>query len=249
MTKKSNYVLVHGAWHGAWCWDRVARKLIERGARVFIPTLRGLGERAGEITPTPTLQDHVKDVIGMVACAAEYGPVVLVGHSYAGMLITAVGDRLGRSLSHLIYLDAAVPKDGDDFASHIPGLAPEDIARRRGVFTSMAVDGAWLPPPPAQMVGVTAPDDVAWLSEKLTPHPLQTWLEPVSLTGGKLDEIPKTYVLAVDPPTTFMGYPLHGENAKLTEGWSYAEIATGHDMMVTAPDEVVEVLLSVNRPV
>lgn len=248
VTRKTNYVLVHGAWHGAWCWDRVAPKLIEAGARVFLPTLRGVGERAGDVMPTPTLEDHVQDVLTMVATIADQGPVVLVGHSYAGMVITAVGDRLGDALAHLVYLDAAFPSHGDDFASHIPGLAPEDVARRRVAFRSMSADGVWLAPPPAQMVGVTEPIDVAWLGEKLTPHPLQTWLEPISLTGGKLGEIPKTYVLAVDPPTTIMGYPLHGENAKRTAGWSYAEIATGHDMMVTAPDQVAEVLLSVGSP-
>lgn len=247
MTDKTNYVLVHGAWHGAWCWDRVAPKLVENGARVFLPTLRGVGERASDVTPTPTLEDHVHDVLDTVARITEAGPIVLVGHSYAGMVITAVGDKLGSVLAHLVYLDAAVPSDGDDFASHIPGLAPEDISRRRAAFTGMAADGVWLPPPPAQMVGVTDPGDVAWLSEKLTPHPLQTWLEPVALTCGRLGEIPRTYVLAVDPPTTLMGYPLHGENAKRAEGWSYAEIATGHDMMVTAPDRVAEVLLSVDR--
>ena len=167
MADKTNYVLVHGAWHGAWCWNRVAPKLIEGGARVFLPTLRGIGERAGDVTPTPTLEDHIQDVLGMVARAAENGRVVLVGHSYAGMLITAAGDRLGDALAHLVYLDAAVPSDGDDFASHIPGLAPEDVARRRAAFTGMAADGVWLAPPPAQMVGVTDPADSAWLAEKL----------------------------------------------------------------------------------
>ena len=247
MTDKNSFVLVHGAWHGAWCWDRVAPKLIEAGAQVSLPVLRGVGERAAENTPTPTIEDHIRDVAEAVKTAAASGRVVLVGHSYAGMLVTAVADRMGDDLAHVVYLDAAVPADGDDFASQVPKLTAADIERRRAAFTSMAADGEWIAPPPAQMVGVTKPADVDWLAQKLTPHPLRTWLEPVSLTGGRLREVPKTYVLAVDPPTTLMGYPLHGENAKHAAGWTYAEIATGHAMMVTAPDQLVETLLSVAR--
>lgn len=247
MSDKTNFVLVPGAWHGAWCWDRVAPKLIEAGVRVHLPALRGVGEAADDRDPTPTLQDHIDDVSAAVTNALETGPVVLVGHSYAGMLVTVVADQMGDRLAHLVYLDAAVPSDGDDFASHIPGLTPGDIERRRAAFRSMSADGVWLAPPPLQMVGVSDPADVAWLNEKLTPHPLKTWFEPVSLAGGKLADVDKTYVLAVDPPTTLMGYPLHGEQAKHAEGWSYAEIATGHDMMVTAPDAVVDILLAIHR--
>ncbi len=247
MAEPMNFVLVHGAWHGAWCWDRVVPLLEQAGARVSRPSLRGVGERADERDPVPTLEDHVQDVVTAVTEAAVHGPVTLVGHSYAGMVVTAVADRVAGSIAHLVYLDAAVPGDGDDFASHIPGLAQADIDRRRATFTAMAGGGAWLAAPPAQMVGVSDPADVAWLAEKLTPHPLQTWLEPVSLTDGGLEQLPKTYVLSVDPPTTIMGYPLHGERAKTTAGWSYAEVATGHDMMVTAPGDVADILLAVGR--
>ena len=236
-------VLVHGAWHGGWCWSRVVPRLEAAGARVFTPTLTGLGERAHLTAGPPGLETHIADVVGLIE-AEDLQDVVLVGHSYAGMVITGAADLLRSRIARLIYLDAAVPSDGDDFASHIPGLSAAEAERRRRVFRSMAADGAWLPPPEPGLVGVTAAEDVAWLKRRLTRHPLRTWLDPVSLRNGGHAGIPKTYVLATEPPSILMGYPAQAEAARKAGGeWTCREIACGHDMMVLEPERTASLIL------
>jgi pimeloyl-ACP methyl ester carboxylesterase len=243
MNRPSSFVLVHGAWHGGWCWDRVRPFLEAANARIVTPTLSGLAEKAAKSASAPVLPDHINDVIAAVE-DEQLNEVVLVGHSYAGMLITAAAEKLRSRLKHLVYVDAAVPGDGDDFASQFPGLSAQDIEKRRAAFRALAPDGVWLPAPPPQMVGVTKPEDVAWLAGKLTPHPLSTWLEPVHLRNGGHQDIKKTFVVATSAPTVMMGYPIHAERAKAGGEWSCVEMATGHDMMVTEPEKLAAVLLS-----
>jgi pimeloyl-ACP methyl ester carboxylesterase len=144
------FVLVHGAWNGGWCWDRVRPPLEAAGHRVFTPTLTGLGERAHLRDPLPTLETHVQDVMGLIEAEA-LEDVVLVGHSWGGMVTTAVADRTKPKLRRLVYLDAAVPADGCDFAAHIPGLDAESAERRRAAFRQLSPDGVWLPPVGAEM--------------------------------------------------------------------------------------------------
>jgi pimeloyl-ACP methyl ester carboxylesterase len=236
------FVLVHGAWNGGWCWAKV-RPLLERaGARVYTPTLTGLGERHHLREPVPSLETHIQDVRNLIE-AEELTDVVLVGHSFGGMVITPVADRIKPRIRRLVYLDAAVPADGADLAMHVPGTDAATAQRRRAAFRALAPDGAWMPPPPPESVGVTQPADAEWLRRRLTPHPLRTWLEPVALPNGGHAGVPKTYVLATQPPTTIMGYPAQGEVAKRGGEWTYREIATGHQMMVTEPARTAQLLL------
>jgi pimeloyl-ACP methyl ester carboxylesterase len=231
---KSPIVLVHGAWHGGWCWSRVTPRLEAAGHRVFAPSLTGLGEREHLANPVPSLATHVADIVNLVQ-AEELRDVVLVGHSYGGMVITGAADALRGRVRHLVYLDAAVPSDGQSLASFVPGIAPEEAGRRETVFRSMAPDGTWLPPIAPAMAGVTAPDDVQWLQRRLRPHPLRTWLDPIALPHGGHTGIRKTYVVAANPPTTPMGYPRMAEAVRGTPEWTCHEIACGHDMMVLDP--------------
>ena len=230
----SPIVLVHGAWHGGWCWDKVRARLEAAGHRVLTPSLTGLGEREHLRQPIPSLATHVADIVNLVE-AEELRDVVLVGHSYGGMVITGAADALRDRIRHLVYLDAAVPADGQSFASFVPGIAPEDVARREAAFRAMAPDGDWLPPVAPALVGVSHPDDVRWLQRRLRPHPLRTWLEPVALPHGGHAGLPKTYVMAANPPTTAMGYPLVAEVARRGGEWTCREIDCGHDMMVVNP--------------
>ena len=120
MNRPTSFVLVHGAWHGGWCWDRVRPFLEAANTRVVTPTLSGLAEKAAKSASAPVLLDHINDVVAAVEDEPS-NEVVLVGHSYAGMLITAAAEKLRSRLKHLVYVDAAVPGDGDDFASQFPG--------------------------------------------------------------------------------------------------------------------------------
>lgn len=241
MTQKT-IVLVHGAWQGAWAWGPVRDRLTEAGLRVFTPTLTGLGERRHLDTPTPGLQTHIEDVAGLIA-AEELNDVVLVGHSYAGMVITGVADRLKSRLRRLVYIDAAVPADGDDFAAAIPGLPPERAQARRDAFRGMAPDGEWLPPMPPAVLGVEDPALAEWFVRRSTPHPVRSWLDPVRFQNGGHAGIPKTYVLATAPATELMGYPLHGAVAKRGGEWTYREVACGHQIPALKPEETVRLLL------
>lgn len=232
----SPIVLVHGAWHGGWCWNKVRPRLEAAGHRVLAPSLSGLGDREHLRHPIPSLDTHVADIVKLVE-AQELRDVVLVGHSYGGMVITGAADALRDRIRHLVYLDAAVPADGQTFASFVPGIAPEDVARREAAFRSMAPDGDWLAPVPPGMVGVSDPDDVQWLQRRLRPHPLRTWLDPVALPHGGAAGLPKTYVMATNPPTAAMGYPRVAEIARGSEEWTLREIDCGHDMMVVSPEQ------------
>lgn len=237
-------LLIHGAWHGGWCWERVVPLLEAAGHVVHAPTLRGLdADFAGD---PPGIEDHVAEVIGLLDSEDLQG-AVLVGHSWGGMVVSGVADKVAHRLRALVYLDAAVPRNGDDFAAQAPGQDAEALARRRMAFKSMAADGAWLSPPPPQMVGVSDPADAAWLTPRLRPHPLRTWLEPVAIRAEVFDPIPKTYVLATNPPSPMMGYPAHAEHASATAGWTRRDIDCGHDMMVVAPARTAELILEAAR--
>lgn len=242
MTSKTPFVLIHGAWCGGWCWNRVRPLLEQQGHRVFTPTLTGLGERAHLREPVPTLETHILDVLGLLE-AEELNDVTLVGHSWGGMIVTAVADRMKPRIRRLVYLDAAVPADRADFATHFPGIDAETAERRRAAMRQRSPDGVWLPPVGPEMLGVTVAEDADWLRRRLTPHPLVTWLTPVHYNNGGQAGIKKTYVLATKPLTTLMGYPVQGEVAKRGGEWTYREIATGHSMMVTEPAQTAELLI------
>ena len=241
MTKKT-IVLVHGAWQGAWAWAPVRERLEAEGVAVFTPTLTGLGERAHLREPIPSLATHINDVAGLVE-AEELEDIILVGHSYAGMVVTGAVDRLRSRVKRLVYIDAPVPADGQDFAAAIPGLEPELAEQRRAAFHSMAPDGGWIPAMPPSVLGLSDPQLADWFSRRSQSHPLRTWLDPVRLQHGGHAGIPKTYVLATDPPTALMGYPAHGEVAKRSGDWTYHEVACGHQIPALKPDETTRILL------
>lgn len=238
-------VLVHGAWHGGWCWDFVLPHLHDAGLAVLAPSLPGLGERYAQ-DPACSLHDYVDDLAATIV-SGELQDVVLVGHSFGCMVTTAVADRLRARMRSLIYFDGPVPRDGQDFAAAIPGLSASDAERRRQGFRAYATDGQWLMPPEPTRVGVTAAEQQDWLRQRMTPQPLRTWLEPVTLVHGGIAGLEKTYVLATDPVTTGMGYDKHGKVARDSPEWHYREIASGHDMMVTHPRETAQLIIEAAR--
>ncbi|MBR0694019.1 alpha/beta fold hydrolase [Bradyrhizobium lablabi] len=236
----SPIVLVHGAWQGGWAWRLVKPLLVNIGRTVHAPTLTGLGERSGTADP-PGLSEHIQDICRVIEFE-ELENVVLVGHSYAGMVITGVADHLRDRIGHLVYLDAAVPADGDDFASAIPKLPQERAEARRQAFRSMAPDGDWLPPPQATLLGIRDPAIADWVERRSTPHPLRSWLEPLHFKNGGHSGISKTYVLATEPATEIMGYPAHAAVARQGGDWTYRDIRCGHQMQALRPDETARII-------
>lgn len=233
MVEKVNYILVHGAGLGGWCWDKVRRLMEARGASVYAPTIP---------EASLSLENSIEYVVGIIE-SKNLQNCILVGHSYGGMIITGVADRLESKINRVIFLDAAVPKDGDDFASHIPGISKEHAEKRRQAFRSFSSDGIWIAPIAPELAGISDVEDIDYVNKHSRPHPLASWLEPIKLRNDGIRKLPKTYIMATDPPTDIMGYPVHGEIAKSSVEWIYQEISCGHAAMIIRPEEITNLLL------
>ena len=228
------FVLVHGAWHGGWCWRAVAERLRGRGHAVTTPTLSGLGERAHLLTDRIDLQTHVTDIENHV-CFEDLRDIVLVGHSYAGAVITGVADGLADRIGRLIYLDAVLSHDGEAVMDQVPKAAAEKrirIARETG-------GGLAMPAPPASAFGVVDPDRSAWLESKLTPHPLKTYLSELHIRADAGNGLRADYIICTAP--VYRGLDEAHARAGQT-GWPIHELATGHDAMVIAPAETADLM-------
>ena len=237
----NTYVLIHGAWHGGWCWSRVAKLLRAQGHEVHTPTLAGMGEHAHLASKQITLDTHVEDVVSYLE-AWELTDVVLVGHSYGCPIITWVADRLDGSgrIARLIYLDGAVPNDGDGWFS---SNKPEQIAARHKAAKDAG--GLTIPPPDAAAFGLSDPADIAWVSRRLRPHPYgcyhSTQHLPNLAQGRGIKVLPRTYIDCIKP--FYSDFNGTKDRVKADPGWKYVTIETGHDAMVSAPEELAKLLL------
>lgn len=243
--KPTTFVLVHGAWHGGWCWREVGALLKSAGHRVFATTLTGLGNRKSELSADIGLATHIADVAEVFE-ANDLQDVVLVGHSYGGMPITGAVDGLRDRVSHLVYLDAAVPDDGETMITQGRPLPAQVLQMVETQLRSAAADGIALPAGTPEGLGIPATHPLHdWVADNLTPHPLKTWFDPVSLTNGGREGISSTYIHCNAPalPNTSFGW--HAERLTGVPEWDVRYLATGHDAMITAPAELAEILLKV----
>jgi pimeloyl-ACP methyl ester carboxylesterase len=231
------FVLIHGSWHGGWCWARVANPLRAQGHRVYTPTQTGLGERSHLLSRDITLDTFVTDLVNVLEWE-DLTDVVLVGHSFGGIAVTGAADRVPQRIRHLVYLDSLILRQGETAFSVFP---PEVVAARRKLAQDFS-GGVSIPVPDAQAFGITDPADGAWVKGKCTPHPISTYEDPMVLKNGVGNGLPATYV-AVTPeygPTAASRVL-----AREQSGWRYREIAAGHDAMVTTPAAVIDILLGV----
>jgi len=238
----STFVLVHGAWHGGWCWSRVAARLRERGHAVYTPTLTGLGERRHLISPQVNLDTHVEDVVNLLQFE-ELERVVLVGHSYAGIVISGVADRVPQRLRQLVYLDALLLEPGKSLFSDFPPAVVEQ--RLKAIRETGGGVGAAAALPPAAF-GVKDPADAAWVARHLTPQPVGTYLQPLLLKAPLGNGLPKTYIECTGDPIATLE-PTKAR-VRADAGWQLRTLATGHDAMVTAPAALTELLTDLAAP-
>ncbi|TDC10656.1 alpha/beta fold hydrolase [Nonomuraea longispora] len=231
----STFVLVHGAWHGGWAWQRVAPLLRAAGHDVHTPTLTGLSDRAHVLHPQVGLATHVQDVVALIE-AYDARDVVLVGHSYAGQVVSGVADRVGERLARRVHLDAFVGEDGEAAID----LLPATVAGHYRESVAGPGFGWLIPVRSLSVLGVTEQADLDWLTPRLTPHPWLTYTEPLRLSG-KGEQVPAAFVECTDWMRVFTP---QAERAA-ARGWPVHEIATGHEAMVTAPGELAELLLRV----
>ena len=230
------FVLIHGAWHGGWCWTRVADRLRAGGHRVFTPTLTGLGDRAHQLSPAVGLDTFIRDVVATLE-TERLADTILVGHSFGGVPITGAADRAPERIAHLVYLDAMLPQNGQ---SILDLVAPELAAERRRQAQATS-GGVSFPPPPASAFGVEAPADVEWVERQLRPHPLRGYEDRLRLRHKFGNGRRITYIACTEPAYAPL-LPMH-EYARRQPGWQYVEMATGHDAMVVAPDALTALLV------
>jgi pimeloyl-ACP methyl ester carboxylesterase len=229
------FVLVHGAWHGGWCWSRVARLLHDAGHTVYAPSLTGLGDRTHLARPEVDLALHVEDVVALIE-TEELRSVILVGHSYGGMVITGAAARVAPRLAHLVYLDAFVPAPGHALFDLV---SPERAAAFRQAAAEQG-DGWRIPPLSPARLGVTSTRDTEWLTRRLVPQPLRTFEQALPAAGG--DRMKRTYVYCAKPATG--AFDQFAERFRDDGKWTFHDVKTGHDAMITAPGDVAKILMN-----
>jgi len=230
----ATFVLVHGAWHGSWCWKRVRKALQAHGHEVFTPTLTGVGERSHLLSPQVNLDTHIEDVVNLLRWE-ELSDVVLCGHSYGGCVVSGVADRIPDRIRELVYVDAFVLEDGECLHDTLPPSQRDmqlELARQHGE--------AWrVPPIPAEVFGVNVAD-IEWVNSQCTMQPLATFQQAIRLKGTAETTIPSKFILANgwnDSP-----FPFFYERAK-ARGWKTLSVPCGHDVMLDRPEELTRALL------
>lgn len=230
-----NFVLVHGAWHGGWCWRDVAAALRTAGHRVFTPTLTGLGERAHLLNPDVRLSTFIRDICAVIE-AEELHEVVLVGHSFAGLVITGVADLMPQRLDQLVYLDALIVQSGQSALS----ILPLDVQTERS--RTIDDEGLRMAIPSADKFGVFESEQVAWLTRQLTPHPINAYREALQLQHPFGNGLRKTYIAVTEP-----WYPplqVLRDWIRTQGDWRWRELAAGHDAMLTSPAALTTMLMA-----
>ena len=243
----TNIVLVHGAWHGGWCWKKVAPLLRPAGADVYAPTLTGLGERAhlaDHLKPADINLDlHVQDIVQLLEYE-DLREVVLVGHAYAGMVITGVAELCPQRLKHLVYVNGVVPEDGEAMVDQLAAVrGPQFTAWVRG---HLDAGTGFLPPPGStdevgRRWGITDAGDLAWVASKVTAQPASAFAQAVRIGGTDAKAIPRSFIGSSEA-----GFEAVGGRVKAA-GWGMYHIDSGHDPMITNPEDLAGLLLKIGQ--
>lgn len=237
----STYLLVHGAWHSGECWERVVPLLTSAGHRALAPSLTGHGDRAHLLGPEVGLDTHADDIVRLIT-EEDLTDVILVGHSYAGLVISSAANRIPDRIGHLVYLDAMVPEDGESAADVMP--ITQDL-----IDGALRSESGWrvppLPemPPPTGLFGITDPADAAWLRTTLSDQSVRCLQQPVRLDNPAMNTIPRTHIhCVVGEPEDWPRRPVPPTQPNGTPAQVW-ELATGHDCMITTPLELAALLL------
>jgi pimeloyl-ACP methyl ester carboxylesterase len=226
----ATFLVCHGAWSAGWAWKKMHPLMAAAGHRLVTPSYTGLGEREHLANPSIDLETHIQDILNVIKYE-DLRDIVLIGHSYGGMVATGVADRARDRITQLIYLDAFVPDDGQSL------LDLNQPARQRMEELAKTGDGR-VPPNPTPPD--TPPADLEWLTERRVDMPIKCFLTPLKLRGGELT-LPRSYIYAtrIAPADTFGQF---AERAKREAGWRYHEIDASHSPHVTAPETLMALL-------
>ena len=240
----ADIVLVHGAWHGGWCWRDVIPYLTRAGHRVHAVTLTGLGERAHLLTPAITLETHITDVINAIE-AEEMQRIVLAAHSYGGLIGTAIADRLPGRLRHLVYVDSVLPQPGESWSSTHPSAT-----RDARLAAAQASPDFSLPPPDPGIFGLSG-ERYEWVKRRLTPHPGHTYWSSLDFDPRRVAVVPRTFVNCTQPAVaTIDAFRQRVADRSFWDGaWQggggvqVVEMPIGHNAMVIDPVGLARILL------
>lgn len=221
--RTTTFVLVHGAWHGPWAWDRVVPRLEASGAGTLCPDLSATGDTG--------LHDHAATVIGAIDQVPRTDRLVLVGHSYAGLVVREAADARTEAVDQVVLVDGWAGADG----ASLVGLAPAAFGDFVRGTAQASERGLQVPPPPPAAFGIVDPADAAWLGKRLVAQPLRSFLDATSLSGA-VDQVPGTAIHCT--PATYAFEQLGKEI-----GYRTRALAGPHDVMITDPGAVAQLLL------
>lgn len=234
MASPVTFVLVHGAWHGGWCWRDVAGILRARGHAVTTPTQTGLGERSHLMSRDISLATFVADIENHILFE-DLADIVLVGHSFAGSIVSGIADRMAGRLRRLVYLDALMLQGGETPMSRVP----DDVAAERIRLAEESSGGISVPAPPASAFGISNPAHAAWVESRLTPHPLNAYLTALTFDNPLGNGLPADYIVCADP----LYLPLESSRGRIRRmGWPIHDLPAGHDAMVSAPQATADLI-------
>jgi pimeloyl-ACP methyl ester carboxylesterase len=233
-------VLVHGAWHGAWCWQKLVPLLREKGLVVYTPTQTGVGEKAHLLSTQISVDTFVSDIADFLT-EHDLNNVVLVGHSFAGISISGVADRMPERIRRLVYLDSLLLQNGQS----VFDIIPSQMVQARREMAQQTSGGISLPAPEPEVLGVTEVQDVQWVKNHCTPHPISTYESKMTLSHALGNGLAATYI-AVLPH--YSATTASRNYAKTRSDWQYVEIPAGHDAMVTSPLALYELIAPMAQP-
>jgi len=239
-SKPKNFVLVHGAWYGGWCWDKVAQRLREQGHTVTTPTCPGMGEHAHMLSKDISLSTFITSISNHIAYQ-NMDDVVLVGSGFGGVVISGVADHIPFMLKHLVYVDAMVLENG---MSVFEGQ-PAAVTQKRLQQVAAQGKGIAIPAPAVNADAYRGVDKktLGWLAQRLTPQPVGTYQEKLVLNNALGNGVPRTYVDCTASP--FAPLVEVKQNLKRQPGWNWVELATHHDPMITEPQMLSDFLARV----
>ena len=229
----ATFLICHGAWSAGWAWQKVRPKLRAAGHEVFTPTYTGLGERAHLTSPMVTLDTHIQDILNVFSYE-DLHDVVLIGHSYGGMVATGVADRVPERISQLVYVDAFVPRNGQSL---------NDLRQTGGAVPHAGVEG-WLAPPNPSPPDTSA-EDLAWIGDRRRHQPIRTFTQTLTLQR-ETPAMPRSYIYCAKKASGDV-FAQFAEQTKGDPSWSYYQRDWSHSPNITAPDGLAELLLEITR--